>query len=381
VVEETYPGVYVDELPCGVTAIEGVPTSTAAFVGLAPRGPVDAPIDVTSLVDYERTFGPSDEADPMRLALMLFFANGGTDAVVVRAGGGLVPEPPTGGGLRALDAVDRFDLLCLPGLGIDPGQVAAALEAASRYCATRGAILLIDPLPAWGSVSDAVSGPRSIGALTAYAQRENAAAFYPDLLVPTAAGDVACGPAGAVAGVMARTDKARGVWKVAAGLEAAIRGTAGPALPVSSADAVALREVGVNAIRAFPDAGTLVWGARLLAGATRPDPEWNYIPIRRLDLFLEATLDKGLQWVVFEPNDEPLWAKVRQAIGAFLWTLFQKGAFAGLKPEESYFVKCGRDTMTQDEIDAGVVNIVVGFAPLRPSEFVIIRIGRFRPDD
>jgi phage tail sheath protein FI len=376
-----YPGVYIEELPGGPKPIEGVATSTAAFVGSGEAGPVQQPVQIRSLAEFERAFEPAGETDPMRLAVRLFFANGGTDAVVLRLGGEDSPKALAAGGLDALDGVDRFDLLCLPGLYAETVQtpiplIAAALEAASRYCARRGAILLIDPLPDWQATEDAVSGPSSIGAITTSVQRENAAAFFPNLLVATATAPATCAPAGAIAGVFARTDRTRGIWKAPAGLEAAIAGTVGVASVINTTSASALRDVGVNAIRQFPDAGIVPWGARLLASPTRQEPEWKYIPIRRLALYMEHSIDEGLSWVVFEPNDEPLWESVRRAVEAFLSSLFRRGAFAGRTPHEAYFVKCGPETMTQEEIDTGVVNILVGFAPLRPAEFVTIRIQR-----
>jgi phage tail sheath protein FI len=382
----TYPGVYVDEWPAGVRRIAGVPTSTAAFVGSGGDGPCDQPIHVHALAEFERVFGGAAETDPMRLAVELFFANGGRDAVVVRAGGEDGSEPPAVRGLQALDGVERFDLLCLPGLHADtpPTElttIAAVLEAASRYCASRGAILLIDPLPDWQSVDDVVSGASSIGALTTTLERENAVAFFPNLLVATRDGPVTCAPAGAIAGVIARTDRTRGLWKAPTGVEAAIAGTVGLASAINTRSASALADAGVNTIRQFPGTGIVPWGARLLAGATRGDPEWRYVNIRRLLIFLEHSIDEGTQWVVFEPSDEPLWASVRQSVDCFLASLFRQGAFAGRTPDEAYFAKCGPDTMTQDEIDNGVVNIVVGFAPLRPAEFVTFRIQRRATDD
>ena len=382
----SYPGVYVDELPAGVKRIDGVPTSTVAFVGAGGVRPRDQPIHVHALAEFDRFFGPTPETDPMRLAVGLFFANGGTKAVVVRAGGEDTREPAAVRGLQALDGVERFDFLCLPGLYADTAPiaiptVAAALEAASRYCARRGAILLIDPLPDWQAAEDVVSGPSSIGTITTTVEREYAAAFFPNLIVATTTGPIACGPAGAIAGVIARTDRDRGLWKAPAGLDAAIVGSVGLASAVSATSLSALSDVGVNAIRQIPAAGIVLWGARLLEGATRADPEWRYINVRRVALFLEHSLDEGLEWVVFEPNDEPLWASIRQSVGAFLMSLFRQGAFAGTTPREAYFVNCGPDTMTQDEIDNGVVNILVGFAPLRPAEFVNFRIQRRATDD
>ena len=284
-----------------------------------------------------------------------------------------------------LDGVERFDLLCLPGLYADtpPSElttIAAVLEAASRYCARRGAILLIDPLPDWQSVDDVVSGPSSIRAITTGVEAENAVASFPNLLVATREGPLTCAPAGAIAGVIARTDRSRGLWKAPAGLEAAITGTVGLARAINTSDAAALRDAGVNTVRQFPGTGIVPWGARLLAGATRDDPEWRYVNVRRELIYLEQSIDDGLQWVVFEPNDEPLWASVRQSIECFLGSLFRQGAFAGRTPQEAYFVSCGPETMTQDEIDTGVVNIVVGFAPLRPAEFVNFRMQRRATD-
>lgn len=385
-VRVTYPGVYVEELPAGVRRIEGVETSTAAFVGPVGAGPVHEPIHVHGLADFERAFGSVAETDPMQLSVQLFFANGGTDAIVVRVDAEDDAESSTLAGLQALDGVERFDLLCLPGLygptaPTSLSRIVSALEDASRNCARRGAILLVDPLPDWQTTDDVVSGPTSIRELTTTLARENAVTFFPNLLVSTLNGPVACGPAGAIAGVIARTDRSRGIWKAPAGLEATIAGTLGPATPINTTGAAVLRDVAVNTIRDIPGAGIVLWGARLLASSTRADPEWMYVHIRRLALFLEHSLEAGLGWVVFEPNDEPVWTSVRQSIEAFLGSQFRQGAFAGAKPDEAYFVACGRDTMTQDDIDSGIVNIVVGFAPLHPAEFVILRIRHCATDD
>jgi phage tail sheath protein FI len=381
-----YPGVYLDEIPAGVRRIDGVPTSTAAFVGAGGAGPCDQAIHVHALTEFERVFGRVAETDPMRLAVALFFTNGGRDAVIVQAGGDADKEPPAIRALQALDGVERFDILCLPGLYADAPSteiqaIVATLEAASRYCGRRGAILLIDPLPDWREANDVVSGAASIGVITATAQGENTAAFFPNLLVATRTGPVACGPAGAIAGLIARTDLERGLWKAPAGRGATIEGTVGLASAISATEASALGVAGVNTIRQIPGAGIVPWGARLIAGTTHSDPEWRYVNIRRLLIFLEQSIDKGLEWVVFEPSDEPLWATIRQSIEAFLMPLFRAGAFAGSKPDEAYFVNCGPDTMTQDDIDNGRVNVVVGFAPLRPAEFVIFRIQHRAADE
>jgi phage tail sheath protein FI len=135
-----------------------------------------------------------------------------------------------------------------------------------------------------------------------------------------------------------------------------------------------LNPLGVNCLRTFPVTGRVVWGARTLRGADILADDYKYVPVRRLALFLEETLYRGTQWVVFEPNDEPLWAQIRLNVGAFMQNLFRQGAFAGTTPREAYFVKCDSETTTQADVDLGRVNILVGFAPLKPAEFVIIQI-------
>jgi phage tail sheath protein FI len=130
----------------------------------------------------------------------------------------------------------------------------------------------------------------------------------------------------------------------------------------------------VNCIRNFPVYGTVLWGARTRRGADEEADEYKYIPVRRLALYMEESLFRGLKWVVFEPNDEPLWAQIRLNVGAFMHNLYRLGAFQGKTPREAYFVKCDRETTTQNDINQGVVNVLVGFAPLKPAEFVVLKI-------
>jgi phage tail sheath protein FI len=181
-------------------------------------------------------------------------------------------------------------------------------------------------------------------------------------------------PCGAVAGVIARTDATRGVWKAPAGLDATLVGVPQLSVPLTDAENGELNPLGINCLRALPAAGRVVWGARTLQGDDRLASEWKYIPVRRLALYIEESLYRGTQWVVFEPNDEPLWAQIRLNVGAFMHTLFRQGAFQGKSAREAYFVKCDRETTPQDDIDRGVVNILVGFAPLKPAEFVVIQL-------
>ena len=171
---------------------------------------------------------------------------------------------------------------------------------------------------------------------------------------------------------MARTDGARGVWKAPAGIEAGIAGAAGISVPLTDAENGDLNPLGINCLRTFPVIGPVVWGARTLRGADVLADEYKYVPVRRLALFLEETLFRNTQWVVFEPNDEPLWAQIRTSIGAFMQDLFRQGAFQGSSPRDAYFVRCDGETTTQYDIDRGIVNIIVGFAPLKPAEFVVV---------
>ena len=181
-------------------------------------------------------------------------------------------------------------------------------------------------------------------------------------------------PSGFVAGIMARTDASRGVWKAPAGTDAVINGAIELKIKLSDAENGALNPKGVNCLRTMPVYGNIVWGARTIDGDNDRASEWKYVPVRRMALFLEESLFRGTQWVVFEPNDEPLWSQIRLNVGAFMQSLFRQGAFQGATPREAYFVKCDRTTTTQDDINRGVVNIHVGFAPLKPAEFVVLRI-------
>jgi len=205
----------------------------------------------------------------------------------------------------------------------------------------------------------------------------NAALYFPRLRAsdPLKNGVVRSFPAaGALAGLYSRTDAERGVWKAPAGTSANLIGATGLALTLTDKENGTLNPLALNCLRTFPVYGTISWGARTARGADKLADEYKYVPVRRLALFLEESLYRGTQWCVFEPNDEPLWAQIRLNLGAFMHTLFAQGAFQGRTPRDAYFVKCDKETTTQNDIDLGRVNIVVGFAPLKPAEFVIIQI-------
>ena len=240
------------------------------------------------------------------------------------------------------------------------------------------AALIADPLAAWDEPSDLITGANSLDEVEwGLAPTDYAAVNFPRILAPDPLqqGRLATfAPSGAVAGAYARTDIERGVWKAPAGIDATLRGVSALSVTLTDGENGQLNPLGVNCLRAFPEIGRVVWGARTLRGADSLASEWKYIPVRRLALFIEESLFRGTQWVVFEPNDEPLWSQIRLNLGSFMQTLFRQGALQGKSPRDAYFVKCDRETTTQADINAGVVNIVVGFAPLEPAEFVVIKL-------
>lgn len=488
-VTTTYPGVYIEEIPSGVRTITGVATSIAAFVGWAPRGPSDRAQRVLSWQDFERSFGGLHAQSLLGYAVYHFFANGGTDAYVIRltdgganpatiaqgdvtvtamnpgewansygvvtrrrtddptrfrlsvvlvpttgpeavvesfenlsmnqtdprfamtvvnaesalvrvavtgtnvpadtgtpsprlAGGtnGAVLTPDTGafhnallppggtGGVHLLDHVDLFNLLCVPG-ETDP----TTLQTLQDYCREERALLIAD-CASNASFASLQGGPAP--ALTGD-DAINAAFYFPWLEAPDPLQegrphDVP--PCGFVAGVYARTDATRGVFKAPAGTDASLTGVLRTRVSLTDRENGILNVRAINCIRSFNVYGTVVWGARTLRGNDEIGSEWKYVPVRRTALFIEESLFRALKWVVFEPNDEPLWAQIRLNVGAFMNDLFRQGAFQGKTPQEAYFVKCDKETTTQSDINRGIVNIVVGFAPLKPAEFVIIKI-------
>ena len=276
-------------------------------------------------------------------------------------------------GLFALEDIDLFNILCLPPYKNDQQDVDEALVAtAAVYCEKRRSMLLVDPPSAWGQKSTAKKGVDTVGT-----RSKNAALFFPRLKQPDPLKEdrmESFVPCGAVAGIFARTDVQRGVWKAPAGLDATLFGVPDLTVPLTDAENGELNPLGINCLRSMPAAGRVAWGSRTLQGDDRLASEWKYISVRRTALFIEESLYRGTQWVVFEPNDEPLWAQIRLNLGAFMHNLFRQGAFQGSTPRDAYFVKCDKESTTQNDINLGIVNIVVGFAPLKPAEFVIIKL-------
>jgi uncharacterized protein len=297
-------------------------------------------------------------------------------------------DPKTG--LYALNRADLFNLLCIPPLTRDiqalpstytPVQdMARVYSAALTLCVERRAMLIVDPNPQWAlsigqAISNAIGGRNDLD-LTGQDSR-NAALYFPCVRQVDPLRDNRIDtfvPCGIVAGVIARTDVSRGVWKAPAGLDASLNGVQDLQVNLNDLENGQLNPLGINCLRSFGVNGRIIWGARTLRGADESADEYKYLPVRRLALFLEESLYRGTQWVVFEPNDEPLWAQVRLNVGAFMQGLFLQGAFQGKTPRDAYFVKCDNQTTTQNDINLGILNIIVGFAPLKPAEFVVIQI-------
>jgi phage tail sheath protein FI len=283
--------------------------------------------------------------------------------------------PPLNEGMKLLGKIapNIFNILCLPCVaGLVQTSRQAVWAAAANLCEDKRAFLIID-------IPEEISTP---AAMLSYMSSNDlpstnyAAIYFPRILMPDPVNEnrlKEIPPSGALAGVYARTDSTRGIWKAPAGIDATLQGV-GLKEVLNDLENGGLNPFGANVLRNFPIYRNVVWGARTLQGSDQQASEWKYIPVRRTALFIEESLYQGLKWVVFEPNDEPLWASIRLNVGAFMNTLFRQGAFQGSSPRDAYFVKCDKETTTQADINLGIVNILVGFAPLKPAEFVVITI-------
>jgi uncharacterized protein len=335
--------------------------------------------NLSSFIDAQvvgnATTPPSDIATPTPLT-------GGQDGAVLQprssstaAAGNFETAvvPGSGVGVDLLLHVDLFNLLCVPGEA-DPPTL-ALLEG---FCHDHRAVLIADCFSDDNFTSlGAGSAPGPSSAITSGDNAANAAFYFPWIAAPDPLQSNLPNnfpPCGFVAGIYSRTDGNRGVWKAPAGTEAGLTGVNGVAVPLNDTENGVLNPVAVNCIRNFNVYGTVVWGARTLQGNDQIGSQWKYVPVRRMALFIEESLFRALKWVVFEPNDEPLWSEIRLNVGAFMHNLFRQGAFQGQTPQDAYFVKCDKETTTQNDINLGIVNIVVGFAPLKPAEFVVIQI-------
>ena len=276
----------------------------------------------------------------------------------------------------SLDKVEIFNILVMPGMS-DVG----VWDDALAFCQDKRAFFIMDAPPNYSA--DGFGGVPSIESFVSSPTMPigpNGALYYPDLkmLDPVTGTTISLPPSGYVAGIYARTDNNRGVWKAPAGLETSILGTTGVVDLGRMTDMRqgTLNPLGVNVLRSFPGSGTVVWGARTTVTNNPSFRQWRYVPVRRMALFIEQSLVRNLGWVVFEPNDEPLWSAIRLSIEGFMLSLFRQEAFQGSTPSQAFLVKCDATTTTEEDIQNGIVNIVVGFRPLKPAEFVIIKIAQ-----
>jgi phage tail sheath protein FI len=321
-----------------------------------------------------RNLDPSPGADPWATGgtvTSVGISTPGSDGLPLQAGDLHGSGPGSGTGMYSLEDADLFNLLVVPpyrdhDTSVDPAVVAAA----AVLCEQRRAMLVVDPLPSW---SDAATVRNEVAAVGTTSR--NAGLYLPRFRQPDPLRDGQLrefAPSGAVAGVIARTDAQRGVWKAPAGHAAGLTSVPELTMALDDTDIGLLNPFGVNCLRTLQEGTPCVWGARTMEGRADVTSEWKYVPVRRTALFIEESILRGTRWAVFEPNDERLWAAIRLAVGAFLHDLFRRGALIGQDSTEAYFVRCGSDTTSQADINDGVLNIVVGFAPLKPAEFVVI---------
>ncbi len=322
------------------------PTAITALVGTSARRSARQPRAVRSSAEFDAQFGP--EPSPLGDAVRQFFAAGGTHAIAVATRPGDVAA-----GLGALDGGPPFGLLCLAG-----AADGADRQAASALARDRRALFIADPDPSWKRA------PVSLEDFASGMALENSALYF-----PRAAGGGAV--SAAVAGTIARLDSERGIAKAPAGRDARLIGVGALAAHIDDREGERINALGMNVLRDLSGVGPVIWGARTLAN----DGDWKYVTIRRLALHLERSLDGGLQWVGFEPNREELWQQVRDDVEAFLLARWREGTLLGSRPEQAYFVRCDRSTMTQADIDGGRLVVMAGFAALRPAEFVILRMA------
>lgn len=377
------PGTITETLPSWPHTIHGVETAITAFIGRARSGPVGEVVSVASLMEFERIFGGLWLGSTLGFAVRDFFLNGGSQARILRlqaeGDGPLCADDFLGTdkearlqGLYALDELEHFNLLCIPphapGGSIEP----ALIDAASAYCGSRGAILLVDPPASWTSTEAVLHGlQREAGQPSPHA-----ALYYPRLSAPNPlrrGQRELFAPCGAIAGILARIDAQHGVWKAPAGLDAALQGSAEAGVAVDERSQATLNAASINCLRTLPQHGTVVWGARTRSsGDIHPA---RYLAVRRTQLFIQESIARGTRWAVFEPNSEALWSQLRASVDDFLQGLFRQHAFQGTSAEQAYFVRCDRSTMNEDDIAKGVVRLQLGFAPLKPAEFVNLQLA------
>lgn len=396
------PGVHVEEVGFRAKPIVGVPTSTCAFVGPTLTGPVGKkPVLVTSFSDYVRTFGgledlgfsgvtqPLHRRNYMAHAARAFFTNGGQRLYVARVLAGASTRAtsrlPDAAAYTAtftrLDRLDEVSIVAAPGYSafadLADGALCNAIQTALLVAVSgrmRFRMAVLDAPPA--------VAPTKLRELRERVDSSQAALYYPWVISqnplagtsPAQAAEISLPPSGFVCGIYARNDTERGVHKAPA--NELVAGALRPERELSRSDQELLNPMGVNCLRTINNQGLRVWGAR----TTSSDPEFKYVNVRRYLNYLGASLSRGTQWAVFEPNGEGLWANVRDTINNFLYNEWRNGALLGSQARDAWFVRCDRSTMTQNDLELGQLVCLIGVAMVKPAEFVTLRIGQLTAD-
>jgi phage tail sheath protein FI len=371
------PGVYVENTYIGPRPIQRVSTGTAGFVGMAEKGDElnDKPELVTSWVEFVSKFGRYTLAQPyLAPAVYGFFENGGARCYVTKVKNaasdddhiGVDKGPSNRSGLQAFVSVNEINIVCIPGMAsnlVQKGMISHCEAMKNRFC-------ILDP--ARDADINALRKQKEL----LVSEKGYAALYYPWIkatIETLKGGEVKLineyvSPSGYLAGVYARTDRNRGVHKSPA--NEIVQGAIGVKAAVTQRQQDILNPLGINSIRAFAGRGIRVWEGRTIS----TDSLWKYVNIRRLFLFLEESIVEGTQWVVFEPDNQKLWASVKQSITQFLTEVWKDGALMGSKVEQAFFVKCDLTTMTKNDIANGRLIILIGVAPVKPTEFIVFRV-------
>jgi len=385
-VNPTYPGVYIQELSTRSSTIAGAPTSICAFLGRTSIGAFNAPSTITSFLDFQTLYGPLDPAFPLSYAVYDFFNNGGVNAIIVRLSHP-TPDDPNAAltaadylgdqtahtGMYQLEGVPLFNILCIPPDTLSGDTDPAVYAAAATCCLQRRAMLLVDPPAKWAAAAKQGQSISPADIPLPAAATPNAAIYFPRVIGddPTTNQPITRVPCGVVAGIWSKTDLTVGVFKAPAGITTEMHGISDLEVRLTDQQNATLNATGIDCLRLFPSYGPVVWGARTMENN---DSDWKYIPVRRLTLYIEQSLYSGLQWAVFEPNDLALWGQLVRDVTSFMNTLWQQGALFGDTPASAYQVVCDAATTTASDIEQGIVNILISFAPVRPAEFIVIKI-------
>lgn len=365
------PGVYVQEIPSGARAIAQVETAVPVFIGHTETG-AGATQRIRSMLDYESNFGRSRDDFFMYESVRLFFENGGRECHIVSAGSfdTRLTRRTLGAALTASKRLDAQLVVIPDAVRLPERQFYGIQNAMLNVCARLGDRFAI--LNTFLPTGETIQFIEDFRAGMGNSNLKSGAVYYPWL--ENADGKI-IPPAGAIAGIYAQVDQNRGVWKAPANVS--LSGVRDVSVAVDDNDQNSMNVdprtgKSINAIRKFTGKGILVWGSRTLAGN---DNEWRYVPVRRFVIMLESSIEKSLDWVVFEPNDEPLWNATKGAIENFMTQQWRSGALQGIRAEEAFFVKCGLGkTMTETDINQGRMIVEIGFAPVRPAEFIVLKM-------